>query len=92
MVIVDHDNISRLIDLQYPICELYVHAVVICPRLTLCPSIGGLMLSVVEKWEQLALSETSPAGLVFQNQFSFTSLSFISKPHWYALADFIMRK
>lgn len=48
MVIVNHNNVPRLVGLEDAISELLVESVVVCPRCTLCSAVCWLMLFVME--------------------------------------------
>lgn len=90
VVVVDHDNISGLVDLQNSIRELQIHAVVVRPRFAFRPTIGRFMLFVVEEREELVFGEAFPSCLIFQEDISISILSIVSQPDGHSLASLIM--
>src|SRR5690242_7934899 len=48
LIVVDHDNIARVIELENAIREELIHAVVVCPSFTRSASVCRLILFVVE--------------------------------------------
>lgn len=93
MVIVNHDNVTRLVDLEDAVGELLVHPIVICPGYTLCQAICWLMLLVMEQCVEFMLGIASPSGLVFQADCTIcVSVAVIAQPDRHCSTIFVMGK
>ena len=84
-----HDDVARLVDLENPVCEKLVHAVVIGPRLPCSAPISRLVLLVVEQSVELVFRVCPPMTLVFQDVFIFPIINLVDEPDWHNSASMI---
>ena len=64
VIVVNHDHITRLVDVHDRIGECSVHLVVLCPGLLRSTTVSRLILLVVEQREKLVLRKATPLLLV----------------------------
>lgn len=73
----NHDDISRLVDVEDFGSKSLVQPLVVLPRFALCSTICGNMLLVVEELIELVLCKAAPAALVLQEQITIGRLVYI---------------
>jgi hypothetical protein len=66
MVVMNHDNIARFIDLENTICKFLVHVVIVRPTLKFYLTIRRVVLFVVEEGIEIVFGKSSPFGLILQ--------------------------
>jgi hypothetical protein len=91
-VVVDDDNVTRLVNLDDLVGELLVHAVVVGPLDSLASAVGGLMLLVMKKCVKIVLGISSPAGLVLEEDALGGSLGLIGEPDWIGTDSLVVRQ
>lgn len=91
-VIVNDDDIARLVGLDNLVGKLLVHTVVIGPLDTLPAAIVGLMLLVMEEGEEVMLGIVAPSGLILESNAFGGCLGLVAEPDRVCANSFVVRK
>lgn len=81
IIVVNHDDVARFVDLEDLVGEHLVHPVIVGPCLSCGPAISRLILLVVEKGVKLLLGELAPARLVLKHHHILVFVQLVIKPH-----------
>ncbi|SPQ25681.1 5aea1791-de3b-44bd-b511-1c7ceda42855 [Thermothielavioides terrestris] len=91
-VVVHHDDVAGLVDLENLVGEFLVHAVVVGPMHALPAPVARLGQLVVEEGIEVVLGVAPPSGLVLQLDAVLASVGIVGEPDWDGLDLLVMRE